>query len=52
MMDLEALREVDLTGQPAISVPSDWHSSGLTMGIQLIGGHFREARLLQFASAA
>jgi aspartyl-tRNA(Asn)/glutamyl-tRNA(Gln) amidotransferase subunit A len=36
----------NLTGVPAVSLPCGLSSSGLPIGIQLIGKHFDEARLL------
>jgi aspartyl-tRNA(Asn)/glutamyl-tRNA(Gln) amidotransferase subunit A len=36
-------------GVPAINVPSGLDSSGLPFGIQLVGGHFAEDRLLATA---
>ena len=39
------------TGLPAISVPCGFTSSGLPIGMQLIGRPFDEARLLQIAHA-
>ncbi len=41
---------VNLTGQPAISLPLHWTDSGLPMGIQLVARHGREDLLLQVAS--
>src|SRR5215475_2141945 len=42
---------VNLAGVPAISVPCGQSSAGLTIGLQLIGNHFDEARLLNAAYA-
>lgn len=39
----------NLTGNPAITIPCGIHSSGLPMGVQLIGRHFEEDRLLKTA---
>ena len=39
------------TGHPAISVPSGMHSSGLPMGVQLVGRAFGEWELFAFAQA-
>lgn len=41
----------DLTGSPAISVPSGWSTEGLPIGVQLVGRHFDEMTLLQVAHA-
>jgi len=41
----------NLTGNPAISIPSGLHSSGLPMGIQLIARPFEEETLLRAADA-
>ncbi|MFZ4984691.1 MAG: Asp-tRNA(Asn)/Glu-tRNA(Gln) amidotransferase subunit GatA [Blastocatellia bacterium] len=43
---------INLTGLPAINVPSGISSHGLPIGMQLIGNYFDEARLLNIASAA
>ena len=37
----------NLTGHPAMSLPSGWHSSGLPMGVQLIARPFEEVTLLR-----
>jgi aspartyl-tRNA(Asn)/glutamyl-tRNA(Gln) amidotransferase subunit A len=42
---------VNLVGVPAISVPCGASSAGLPVGLQLIGNHFDEARLLNAAYA-
>ncbi|HKQ73339.1 MAG TPA: Asp-tRNA(Asn)/Glu-tRNA(Gln) amidotransferase subunit GatA [Blastocatellia bacterium] len=42
---------VNLAGVPAISVPCGKSSAGLPIGMQLIGSHFDEARLLNAAYA-
>jgi aspartyl-tRNA(Asn)/glutamyl-tRNA(Gln) amidotransferase subunit A len=42
---------INLAGVPAISVPCGHSSSGLPIGLQLIGNHFDEARLLNAAHA-
>ena len=39
----------NLSGVPALSLPCGLSSSGLPIGIQLIGKHFDEARLLMTA---
>ncbi len=39
----------NITGHPAISIPSGMHSLGLPMGVQLVGKAFGEASLLAFA---
>jgi len=42
-------RPANFTGLPAISVPCGFTQSGLPIGLQLVGGAFEEARLLQIA---
>ena len=42
---------INLAGIAAMSVPCGFTSSGLPIGLQLIGGHFQEATLLQTAFA-
>jgi aspartyl-tRNA(Asn)/glutamyl-tRNA(Gln) amidotransferase subunit A len=42
---------VNLAGVPAISVPCGQSKAGLPIGLQLIGNHFDEARLLNAAYA-
>ncbi len=42
---------MNLTGVPAVSVPCGISSDGLPIGLQLIGNHFDEARLLNVACA-
>lgn len=42
---------INLTGLPAVSVPCGASSAGLPIGLQLIGNHFDEARLLNVAYA-
>lgn len=41
---------VNLTGQPAISLPLHWTADGLPMGVQLVARHGREDLLLRVAS--
>lgn len=40
----------NVTGNPAVSIPCG-HNSGLPIGIQFVGAHFDEARLLYVAAA-
>ncbi|MBS1808558.1 MAG: Asp-tRNA(Asn)/Glu-tRNA(Gln) amidotransferase subunit GatA [Acidobacteria bacterium] len=42
---------INLVGVPAISVPCGVSSNGLPIGLQLIGNHFDEARILNAAYA-
>jgi len=42
---------INLAGVPAISVPCGQSTAGLPIGLQLIGNHFDEARLLNTAYA-
>jgi len=44
-------RPANFTGNPAISVPCGFTSAGLPVGLQLIGPHWGEARLLEIAQA-
>lgn len=41
---------VNLAGLPAVSLPCGFTSGGLPVGLQLIGRHFEESRLLGIAS--
>jgi aspartyl-tRNA(Asn)/glutamyl-tRNA(Gln) amidotransferase subunit A len=43
-------RPANFTRHPAISIPCGFSSSGLPIGMQLIGRHWDEARLLEIAS--
>ena len=40
----------NMTGNPAITVPSGLHSTGLPMGVQLISKQFGESKLLRLAA--
>jgi aspartyl-tRNA(Asn)/glutamyl-tRNA(Gln) amidotransferase subunit A len=42
--------QASLAGLPAISIPAKNHSNGLSIGIQVIGKHFEEQELFQFAN--
>ena len=44
-------RPANLAGVPAISVPCGFTPSGLPVGLQVIGGHWEENKLLQIAHA-
>ena len=48
---LRNTRPVNLWGLPAISVPCGFTSTGLPIGLQIIGPHWREDRVLQLAYA-
>ena len=39
-----------LAGLPAISIPCGFHSGGLPIGLQIIGNHLDESRVLQLAT--
>ena len=41
---------VNVTGQPAISVPMHWSDDGLPIGVQFIGRPFAEATLIRLAA--
>jgi amidase len=40
----------NMTGQPAISLPTHQTADGIPIGVQLVGGPWEEARLLRLAS--
>jgi amidase len=40
---------VNVTGQPAMSVPLHWSEDGLPIGVQMIGPLFGEAMLIRLA---
>ncbi|MFN5704369.1 MAG: amidase family protein, partial [bacterium] len=42
--------QASLAGLPAISIPAKTHSNHLSIGIQIIGKHFKETDLLKFAN--
>lgn len=44
-------RPANFTGHPAISIPCGFTRAGLPVGMQLIGPHWSEARLLAIAAA-
>jgi aspartyl-tRNA(Asn)/glutamyl-tRNA(Gln) amidotransferase subunit A len=48
---LRNTRPVNVWGLPAISVPCGFTSAGLPIGLQIIGPHWREDRVLQLACA-
>lgn len=48
---LEFTFTINLTGQPAATVPAGWTSGGLPIGLQIIGGHLDDELVLA-ASAA
>jgi len=41
----------NLAGIPALSVPAGLDSSGLPIGIQIMGNHFEEQKILNIAAA-
>jgi aspartyl-tRNA(Asn)/glutamyl-tRNA(Gln) amidotransferase subunit A len=45
------VRAINLLGVPAVSLPCGMHSSGLPMGLQIVGRAFQEAALLRVAAA-
>lgn len=42
--------QASLAGLPAISIPAARHSNGMSIGLQIIGKHFEEQELLNFAN--
>ena len=40
----------NITGQPAMSLPLHWSADGLPIGVQIVGGPWQEALLIQVAS--
>jgi aspartyl-tRNA(Asn)/glutamyl-tRNA(Gln) amidotransferase subunit A len=48
---LRNTRPVNVWGLPAISVPCGFTTAGLPIGLQIIGPHWREDRVLQLAHA-
>jgi amidase len=40
----------NITGQPAMSLPTSWTESGLPLGVQVVGAPFREDVLLRLAA--
>jgi amidase len=44
-------RPINVTGQPAISLPLGWPDDGLPRGVQLVAAYGREDILIQIASA-
>ena len=45
-------RPANLSGNPALSIPSGWTKNGLPIGLQLIGKRWDERTLLQIADVA
>ena len=43
-------RPINVTGQPAISLPLGWPDDGLPRGVQLVGAYGREDLLIRVAS--
>ncbi len=48
---LRNTRPINVWGLPAISVPCGFTSAGLPIGLQIVGPHWGEARVLQMAHA-
>jgi aspartyl-tRNA(Asn)/glutamyl-tRNA(Gln) amidotransferase subunit A len=45
------VRSINFLGEPALSIPCGKASSGMPIGLQLIGAPFNEPRLLQIGQA-
>ena len=43
-------RPINVTGQPAISLPLGWPDDGLPRGVQLVGGYGREDTLIRLSA--
>ena len=41
----------NMTGHPALTLPTGLHSAGLPMGVQIVGRHFEEETVLAVAAA-
>ena len=48
---LRSCSRITVTGHPAISVPAGFTDDGLPVGLQLVGHHLQERRLLEIAAA-
>ncbi len=48
---LRSCSRITVTGHPAISIPAGFTDDGLPVGIQLVGHHLQERRLLGIAAA-
>ena len=42
---------MNMTGQPAASVPAGWTADGLPVGLQIVGRHLDDATVLRAAAA-
>ncbi|MGI8714645.1 MAG: amidase [Solirubrobacteraceae bacterium] len=48
---MRSCSRITVTGHPAISIPAGFTADGLPVGLQLVGRHFGERRLLSIAAA-
>ena len=48
---MRACSRISVTGHPAMSIPAGQTASGLPVGLQLVGHHLGERRLLEYAAA-
>ena len=48
---LRTCSRITVTGHPAISIPAGFTDDGLPVGLQLVGRHLQERRLLEIAAA-
>jgi aspartyl-tRNA(Asn)/glutamyl-tRNA(Gln) amidotransferase subunit A len=42
---------INMTGQPAATVPAGWTQDGLPVGLQIVGRHLQDETVLRAAAA-